>query len=76
MKSIFDFSTGSISSFGLFISIEEISFLNSDSIDQLISTFIALIGGIISTIVLSVLRAKFPKLFKPFISNRKIDATD
>ena len=76
MKNLFDFSTGTISSFGLFISVEKISFLNSDTIDQLVSTLIALIGGIISTIVLSVLRAKFPKLFKPFSSTQRNDATD
>ncbi len=76
MKNLFDFFTGTLSSFGLFISVERISILNSDSIDQLVSTFVALIGGIISTIVLSVLRAKFPKLFKPYSSNSKADASD
>lgn len=73
MKNLFDFSTGTLSSFGFIISIEEMSFFDSDTIVQLIS---ALIGGIISTIVLSILRAKFPKLFKPISSFRKDHSPD
>lgn len=65
MKNLFDFSTGTISSFGFIISVEEMSFFDSDTIDQLLSTLIAIIGGVVSTIVLSILRVKFPKLFKP-----------
>ena len=76
MKNLFDFSTGTISSFGFLISVDRLGFLNADTIDQLLSTFIALIGGIISTIILSVIRAKFPKLFKPFSSTQRNDATD
>lgn len=76
MKNLFDFSTGTLSSFGFIISVKEMSFFDSDTIDQLLSTLIALIGGIISTIVLSILRAKFPKLFKPISSFRKDNSTD
>jgi len=69
MKSLIDFSTGSISSFGVLISVENHEFIDSVNLDQLFNFLIALVVGVISTIVLNILRAKFPAIFKPI--NRK-----
>ena len=71
MKTLFDFSTGFLSSYGLFISVDQLIFVDSGMINQVLSTIIALIGGIISTIVLNILRSKFPKIFKPVSSRKK-----
>lgn len=73
MRTVFDFSTGFLSSYGLFISVDQLCFIDSGLIDQIFSTVIALIGGIISTIVLNILRAKFPKIFRPVSSGKKGD---
>ena len=70
MKSLIDFSTGSISSFGILISVDNMEFLDSVTLDRLINFFIALTVGVISTIVLNILRAKFPKIFKPVNRNK------
>jgi len=71
MKNLFDFSTGSLSSYGLFISVDQMVFVDSGLINQALSTIIAILGGLISTIVLNILRSKFPKLFKPLSSRKK-----
>ncbi len=69
MRSLIDFSTGSISSFGLLLTVDKIEFIDSATLDRLINFFIALAVGTISTLVLNILRAKFPKIFKSV--NRK-----
>ncbi len=76
MKTLFDFSTGSLSSFGLLLSIDKTSFIESSNIDRLINFFIALIVGVVSTIVLNILRAKFPKLFNPLSGFKKDNSQD
>ena len=76
MKTVFDFSTGFLSSYGLFISVDQLCFVDSGLINQILGTVIALIGGIISTIVLNILRAKFPNLFKPVSSSKKNDSLE
>ena len=74
MKTLFDFSTGSLSSYGLFISVDQLCLIDSGLINQALSTIIALIGGIISTIVLNILRSKYPKIFKAVSSRKKGDS--
>ncbi len=76
MKSISDFFTGTLSSYGLFISVDHICFIDSGLINQLFSTIIAIIGGVISTIVLNILRSRYPKLFKPISSLKKKHTPD
>ena len=76
MKTLFDFTTGFLSSYGLFISVDHLCFVDSGLINQALSTIIALIGGIISTIVLNILRSKYPKIFKPVSSRKKSDSSD
>jgi len=71
MKTLFDFSTGSLSSYGLFISVDQMVFVDSGLINQALSTIIAILGGLISTIVLNILRSKFPKIFNPISSRKK-----
>jgi len=71
MKTLFDFSTGSLSSYGLFISVDQLCFVDSGLINQALSTIIAILGGIISTIVLNILRSRYPKIFKPSSFSKK-----
>ena len=74
MKTLFDFLTGFLSSYGLFISVDQLCLIDAGLINQVLSTIVALIGGIISTIVLNILRSRYPKIFKAASSRKKGDS--
>lgn len=78
MNNFLNFTTGMLTTFGATQIVDE-STLNqaqiliSKSIDpaqgltnweQIINSLIAIFGGILSTIIINILRSKFPELFK------------
>ena len=76
MSKLFDFFIGSFSSLGFINAIYESSFISDGILDLLIKIFIALLGGILTTIILNILKAQFPKLFKPFWKPDKNSSPD
>lgn len=65
MNGLFNFFTGSLNSLLLFQAISNHEVYQIFHIDSLLSALVALIGGIISTLIINILKAKYPKLFKP-----------
>jgi len=76
MSKFFDFFIGGFSSLGYLNTIYESSFTSDGILDLLIKIFIALLGGILTTIILNILKAQFPKLFKPFWKPDKNSSSD
>ena len=76
MSKFFDFFIGGFSSLGFLNTIYESSFTSDGILDLLIKIFIALLGGILTTIILNILKAQFPKLFKPFWKPDKNSSSD
>ena len=67
MNGLFNFFTGSFNSLLLFQAISNHEVYQIFHIDRLLSALVVLIGGIISTLNINILKNKYPKLFKPAI---------
>ncbi len=63
MNWFINFCIGSINSFVLYETIISFNVFRYFKVDDILSALVALVGGIISTILINILRAKYPGLF-------------
>lgn len=68
LNQISPFLTGTITTLGIDTAAVSNGFVDISNIDVNNSTIVSLVGGILATVLLNVLKAKFPKLFKPIKS--------
>lgn len=68
LTQISPFLTGTITTLGIDTAAVSNGFVDISNIDVNNSTIVSLVGGILATVLLNVLKAKFPKLFKPIKS--------
>jgi len=69
MKKAFNFIVGTVSSYASYAGVESTEIIQQSTEKDVTQSAIALISGIFSTLLINILKAKFPSLFKP--KNRK-----
>ena len=72
MKFLSDFFTGCLSSFGIVVSIDTSAWLSDTLINDCVEGLSAIIGGILSAIILNFLRNKFPAIFNKKRNNQRL----
>ena len=65
LKNLNTVAIGGASTFGVDTLQVSNGFTDFSNINLDSSMFVSLIGGVVATVVLNVLKAKFPKLFRP-----------
>lgn len=71
MNWFINFCLGSCNSWLLFETISSFNIFKFYRIDDILSAVVALIGGIISTIIINIIRSRYPNLFKPKTRSKK-----
>lgn len=66
------FITGAATTLGIDTATVSDGFVNVSAIDPTNSTIVSLVGGIAATVILNILKSKFPKLFKPYKSKKTV----
>ena len=72
MKFLSDFFTGSLSSLGIVISIDTSGWLSDNFFNSCVEGLTAIVGGVLSAIILKFLRNKFPAIFNKRRRNQRL----
>ena len=76
MSKLFDFFIGGFSSLGFINTIYDYNYISSNILDSFIKISIAVIGGVLAALILNILKAQFPSLFKPIWKSDKRNSSD